>query len=481
MIISVDQTIKILRTLFFTTLFLLFITHPVDLDLGWHLKYGEYIWNHRDILRTNIFSTTMPGYSWINTTTGTDFITYVLYRMHGFVALSLIGAVLTLGTVITFTKAARFSSTQLFLFTPIIVYLTQPYWLISFRGQLISIFFLGILSLLLRRAERKSIHLILIPLLFLIWTNVHGQVIVGVIVLVIWLFSRLLILETIREKLLGQYLITLIFSLIACLINPYGHTIFSEFLKYIGNPVMEHIGEWMPFQTYSEKWWQVIGMGLLLIIGIGVIQYKQKTREYFGWIVLSLLFLSLTLMQRRYGIMFYFFSLPILAEIVPKTVPFIKGHSKKKLLLLSLSLISIILLLTERKLAELKNMSWNTYCDKLHCPINAAEYLATTPWVAPILTYYDWGGWLIWNYPGIPPGIDGRMPLWKNHQGESPFIEYSAYITQSKDIEYADYNTVFIPQYVPLYNRLLDLELAGKWKTVYEDDMATVFIRMLGN
>ena len=57
---------------------------PTDPDLGWHLKYGEYFFQHHQILRDNTFSTMMPQYHWENGSWGTDIITYAIYKLGGF-------------------------------------------------------------------------------------------------------------------------------------------------------------------------------------------------------------------------------------------------------------------------------------------------------------------------------------------------------------------------------------------------------------
>ncbi len=458
--------------------FVLFISHPADLDLGWHLKYGEYAWQHQQVLRTNIFSTTLPAYRWINSTTGTDILSYALYRIGGFQALSLGGAGLSLIALLLFSKAAGLNALQQFLIYPIFVYVSQPYWLVSFRGQLISLAFLGVLSRVLRLGEKNQKILVIIPLLFMLWANIHGQVIIGLIVLSVWTISQLFLHTNSFKKHITRYSILVFSAFAACVFNPFGYTIFLEFRKYIGNPIMSNIGEWVPLDTFSLYWWQLMGMAFFTIIGILFLVYKRKTKQYWVWMVIALLFLGLSILQRRYGIMFYCFSFLILSEILPRSIPSTKINTNKFKLLLQCFILFAIIGLGINRITELKTMSWNTYCTTLGCPTQAAQFLSTHQWELPILTYYDWGGWLIWNYPHIPPSIDGRMPLWEDETGESPYSRYSAYMTQSIDIDASPYNTVFIPQTLPIYNRLLDLERLGRWLTIYEDNVATIFIRV---
>ncbi|PIZ66716.1 hypothetical protein COY13_04950, partial [Candidatus Roizmanbacteria bacterium CG_4_10_14_0_2_um_filter_36_35] len=38
-----------------------------------------------------------------------------------------------------------------------------------------------------------------------------------------------------------------------------------------------------------------------------------------------------------------------------------------------------------------------------------------------VYAMYEWGGFLIWQKPTIKVFIDGRMPAWKDENGQSPY------------------------------------------------------------
>ena len=94
-----------------------------------------------------------------------------------------------------------------------------------------------------------------------------------------------------------------------------------------------------------------------------------------------------------------------------------------------------------------------------------------------LFTFYDWGGYLIWNYPEIKPSIDGRMFFWKDDNGYSPFVEYHNYDYNSKDINSSAYDMVYTHASRPLFMRLLELVKLGKWKMIYRDSRAGIFER----
>ena len=90
---------------------------------------------------------------------------------------------------------------------------------------------------------------------------------------------------------------------------------------------------------------------------------------------------------------------------------------------------------------------------------------------------YNWGGWIIWNYPEIKPTIDGRMHLWRDKNGYSGFEEFFSLEQNFTDIDKSKYNVVFISPEKQIYNRLLQLVKEGRWKLVYGDDYSGIFVK----
>lgn len=469
------QSLKFLPYLvLYGAAFLLQITQPNDYDLGWHLKYGEYIARYGHVLRTNTFSSVMTEFRWVNSTSGTDLLTYVLYHIGGFPGLAIAAAVLGTLTLIVFAKAAKLSFFQQSVLVPAVLMGTMPLWRVSFRGQLVSIFLLGILSLVLRWSEQRHRLLWLLPPFFLIWTNLHGQVIVGLGVLAVWLTGRYL-QESQRSVRKPLALIGLCTA--ATAVNPYGAGVFTEFIKYIGNPGMNQIQEWTPLMPFSLYWSIFAVFAFLTLIAVTRLLRLGLIRRYFSWVLTALLFMAAGMLQRRYLWMFYMFSLPLLATLLPSTV---KRHIPvlgNYILLPFLGVLLLLLVGSGKPLQEVRQMSWDGYCAVVMCPTGAVSYLQTHPWRPPLYTYYNWGGWLIWHHPDIKPSMDGRMPLWRDEHGYSAYAEYLQYINNIRSIDESAFNTVMIPVRAAIYDELLSLEERGRWLTLYEDETVAIFVR----
>src|SRR3990167_9331643 len=97
----------ILSLLPFIFVFISTLYQPIDPDLGWHLKYGEYFFEKGSLLKENTFSTEMPDFRWPNVSWGTDLITYFTFHHFGFLGLTVLSALIVTLTFFFFSKLAN--------------------------------------------------------------------------------------------------------------------------------------------------------------------------------------------------------------------------------------------------------------------------------------------------------------------------------------------------------------------------------------
>src|SRR3989338_246460 len=177
----------------FIVIFLGTIYPSGDSDLGWHLKYGEYFFRTGKILRENTLSTMMPGFTWINSSWGTDLISYLIFHFSGFWGLSLTAALIIALILYIFKKSFKLSFWEISLLFPIILYMEQPMFAVSFRGQLLSFLGLAVLYYLLvnyQNGRKKMIFFSVV--LFWLWSNIHGEFIFGLGIFFLWTVSFIL-------------------------------------------------------------------------------------------------------------------------------------------------------------------------------------------------------------------------------------------------------------------------------------------------
>lgn len=464
--------------------FLSSIFQPFDPDLGWHLKYGEYFFQHFSILRDNTFSSDMPFYHWVNFSWGTDVLTYFFYHIGGFFGLSLAGAGVVTLTFFFFAKASKLDYFEKALIFPLVLFLEEMVISVSFRGQLISICFMGVLWYLVSSYEGgKSRSLYLTPLLFFLWANLHGQFFVGLGIFSLWmggfLVKRFFEEKKQFKKLIPQmrfFAVIAFLCFVATLVNPFGVGIYQETFKYIHNPLLQDVTEYLAPGDLSRTWWNHILVGLLVGVGIVLRFFKDNVKDIISLSGIFGILYGLSFIIRRYSWTMYYFAIPFLKPVAA----FLKPDSKKASFTAATALVAIstcVVLFVKAPWSQYTTMSWDTYCKKYQeCSPDAADFLATISSRGNIMNLYAWGGWLIWNYPQIKPSIDGRMHLWKD-KGVSAFEIYYDYEQNYKDVDDSTYDTVFMSKTKPVYERLISLTKQGRWKLVYQDSTSAIFVR----
>jgi hypothetical protein len=133
---------------------------------------------------------------------------------------------------------------------------------------------------------------VLLPLTFAVWANLHGSFVVGLLVLgamlcgrawdVFWRTKSLL--AAVSAGIVVRLLLMLQLCAAACLINPYGLTIYTEVLTFGRNPNLADIVEWHPM-TLPSKQGIAAGVAALLLVAC----YRLSPRRVSGGEVLLLL------------------------------------------------------------------------------------------------------------------------------------------------------------------------------------------------
>jgi len=460
---------------------------PYDSDMGWHLKYGEYFFKNGTVLRENIFSTQMPGFHWINSSWATDLVTYLTFSKFGFAGISILGALVVTAAFYFFAKAAKLSFWEKTILFPVLLYLETAFIQVSFRGQQLTLLAFGILYFIFSRYidGRGKIALLFIPL-FMLWSNFHGQFILGLgiffILVFFYLVQKYYFVQKPEEKLQvvkeGKYL-TLVFilSFLATLVNPFGINIYQESLRHFANPLQKFIIEWLPFDRFSLLWWNLMFWEAVVIISLGILLARKNFLKNIHYIVPVVLLLILSVHVRRYMWVLVLISIPVVKVLVASLKPK-AGEVWGTISILILVFFYGYIILVKAPKENVLAVDWNRYCDLVGCSPKAAEFLKNYKYTGKLMTFYNWGGWLIANFPEVKPSIDGRMHLWVDNNGYSAFLDYYPYEQNRKDIDKSDYNLVFMPPNKPIHKRLMELVREGKWKIAYNDKLATVFIRI---
>lgn len=472
-----DWTKKYFTKFFpFLIIFITSLSSPADSDLGWHLKYGEYFFKNHKILVSNIFSTDMVGYNWINSSWGTDLLSYFFYHNFGFAGLSILGAVIITMIFYFIFKAAKLDFWNMGFMIPILLYIMNPLFVVSFRGQLLTLLFICIFYFIVSKfREGKKFSLLLLIPMFTLWSNLHGEFILGLVLFLLFVIGS--VIEHKSSKINYYAPGVFILSIFATLINPFGMGIYTESVRHFGNPYQRFIIEWQPFDLFSGLWWTFIAWGILIFISV-IIMIKKKVFQQNLFVIIPLLIIYfMTFFARRYSWPMYLISVMAIKYLFDCFKP----KDSKLFFIIPSAIIFIFyiyFLNLNNPLPAIKKMSWDYYCTNfLMCSSRSAKFLIDNHLTDKLYTFYNWGGWLIWNFPEIKPSIDGRMHLWQDKSGYSAFWYYYQFEQGWKSIDKSKYNTVYIPPTKPIFRAMQILASEGKWRKLYSDEFAYIYAR----
>lgn len=399
----------------------------LDPDFGWHIQMGNLI-RKSGIPRTDPFSYTMPNYPYIDASWLSDVLISFLYPLIGLAGLAAIFATLVAGVFIVVVPNSTRKWAVIPGFLAASIFLARA----GIRPQVIDwLFFAGLLRLISEKPVWIKWRWLSVPI-FILWTNLHAGVVLGLGVYLLktaddWLKSK---------RIPFTDLFLLILASLATLINPYGPRIWIEIINTLNSGFLRQtIAEWQPIWMRME--WGVIGVIGLMTAFI----WWQRQKIPLWQTILSMVLIGASIMSLRHaallaviGMQLLPFNLMQFEIALPKNPTNRKrfANFKRLMILIAGGLFVLDLTLITK---ELKDLQSNTFC-----PIEAINYLRANIKEGEVFNYYGFGGCMIWKLPEKKTFVDGRMPVWQQPPrfGQSEWA-YKEYIgLASGIINYAD-------------------------------------------
>lgn len=401
---------KILLPLSFCLLAFLFLFRPViDLDLGWHLRYGQEMYQNHTVPRINTFSQQMEGEFWADHEWLYQLIIYPMYQTMYLPGLSLFGAIIV--TTSIFLITLPFSKVRWVAGLVSLIAL-QPLLRFGLRSQYMSLLGISLLNYIFWHTKQKF-HYIL-PFVFLFWANLHGSFVYGLALYAAFIVIK----ESNTTKLDIQKLITaidsklLLLSIVITIINPYGLKLHQQIINHLHFPYLQYIVEWLPFPLTNQSI-----LWLLLLVAI-IVFHSTKHKLKLAQIICIGIVTLIALRARRFVSLATFVILPFALKILDKkTYPPI---------LLTLIMVGLsVYVISTNQMNNTLRQSWDTYCQTTegHCSINMFNQVKNLPPQTKIFNTYRFGGMLIFFDPNHKPYIDGRMHAWEQN-GNYPYYNY---------------------------------------------------------
>ncbi len=263
------------RLTLWSFLALLVTTTLADADLWGHLRFGL------DILATKSLHTTDP-YSftsdrpWINHEWLSEVLTATAYRAFGTFGLGLLKlSMLAIVFAVLLGVARRLHAPPIArdLFVALALFVTYSRTQVI-RPQLFSVALFFIVLWLLKQVDQGRMKaLLVIPVCFAVWANLHGAWIVGLGALGMWLAGDAYQHRNLRRALiLGAVGIG---SVLATLVNPYGIGLW-QFVAETVRPARPDITDWKPLLQLPPP---IIAIEFLLPVLVTVAVFRVRPRQ----------------------------------------------------------------------------------------------------------------------------------------------------------------------------------------------------------
>jgi hypothetical protein len=322
-----------------------------------------------------------------------------------------------------------------------------------------------------------------VPLLFVLWVNVHGGYIAGFMLLGIFAIgealSNLLKLtgnEIVSWRRLRKILMIAVISGVVLLINP--HTINAVLLplKTVGIQTLQaSIDEWASPNFHQLFQQPMIWMLLATMAAIG---WSGRRLDVTDALTLAV-FAYISFLARRNIGLFALVCAPILsrhATALWEKLRWGQRQLSRGQPILNAFILLVVGALTIVKLLIPLSPVVQQQADRAALPIGAADWIAQHRPIGTMFNGYNLGGYLLWwLWPNYPVYVDGRTDLY-----DDAFLrEYQSVVMTAPGFEEVlDRHAVgfiVIETGAPL---ALWLRQSERWQLVYEDDLAEIFLKV---
>ncbi len=455
------------------------LDNNIDFDFWARLVVGKNFFQTGTLFNFD-FQSWGTTHKFIDHEWGSSLIFYLVQNYFGDIGIYVFKSIIIFATLFIITKVIRLENKKIplhFLFFFFSIQAISYNIFSTIRCQTFSFLFFAIYLYILKKTSLKKKYRILwcLPVLNIIWANVHGGFVIGLILILIYTIG-----EFLNKKPYKPYLITLIAALFTSLINPYG----IEYIYFIISALSlnrQYITEWQ--SLFSTKLYQNIMLKyeiffisaiLIFIASIfknikqnGFIKYIKKIDKSKYLTILFALIISIKSIRFH---VFFVYSITALCyidfyNIFNKKLPE-KIDKLKEIIFFILILISTI--------SHIINYKFINIVKPSEYPIFCSEFIKINNLKGNIFTNFHTGSYVSYKlYPNNQIYMDGRY----EEVYDVNLINQMATVFLAKN--YKNFfkknhtDILIINKIYPIYNELKkDLD----WFLAFEDENFALFL-----
>ena len=496
-----------------------------DAGIGWHIRTGQLILASHAIPHVDPFSSTMAGHPWFAWEWLYDVLAGWLDTVAGLNGVVFFTALII---ALTFSWAFRLLLRRgtNFLVALLLVLLAMSAAMIHFlaRPHVVSWLFTVLWFWVLESSEKRDClpsahdrrHLLwLLPPFMLLWVNLHGGFLLGLILLGIYWLSAVWqwftlkadrfddALQKIRASHRARDLALIgIMTALATLANPYGWRLHVHIYHYLSDRfLMDHIDEFQSpnFHGVAQKCFAVLL--LLPLIALALRKREPRGIQTSGALVALFAVYSGLYASRNIPVSALLLILIVgpwlrdaarqLVELFPKRLFAFRSQDRSSTHFVPrMQAIELSLRTHLWSFVAIAVLGWiafhsgklgaspliRAHFDAKRFPVSAVDYLESHHVPGPIFAPDYWGGYFIYRlYPQVRVAIDDRHDFY-GEQFLKLYLKTVHVEPRWGDFfEQHEIDAIVVPKDSALANILLE---TPHWQPIYTDEVAVVFTQV---
>ena len=446
-----------------------------DPDIWWHLRNAEVFVQSHSVVHHDFYSFTAAGSRWINEAWLGELPYYFGWRWLGIrgVYLVMLAAVeLILLGVFGLAYLSSKNVKAAFVASWLAVWLAT----VSFGPRTLLVGWICLVAELFILAQFKRGRDLtwLLPPLFVLWANLHGSWLIGMVLFVVFVASgfveaswgriessRWIPAQRTKLAMVGAL------SVAGLFLNPYTyHLVFYPFnFAFRQRLNVNHVDEWMSLDFHGVRGKILFGM-LAVTILLALARKRRWGLDQVGFLIIGY-YAAMTYSR------FLFLAAILLTPILAEELDFFPHYRREvdKPWLNGLLMVAILAGCVWR----FPSSAYLLRDTVRYYPVKALPYLQQFRPAGRVFNDCLWGGYLTWNARNIPVFIDSRIDIYEYNGVFADYLDAMGIKNTLEILDKYHIRYVLFPQESPVAYLLGH---NSGWKSNYQDGTTVLLERM---